>query len=234
MNEATTSDVVLPPTAEKGPTWALVVSGIFHPLLVPTYMFLLLALINPYLFGSNVFGDRRTVLLLLMMVLYTAVIPIISIVIMRLLNMVNSIMMHDKQERIGPLLMVMIIYFWIYYNLSQNNDTPTIFSAFLLGVVISLAVGFVINVIEKISLHGIGMGGLVGMMMIAAWFFRGEGFDLAGGVTLSVGVATLVVVLLAGLVGSARLALGAHDKFQLYAGYLVGFLAQFLGLAFYF
>lgn len=215
------------------PYWALLLSGLFHPLLVPTYMFLLLMLINPFLFGSNEFGNERSMLTLLMMVLYTAVIPIISIIIMRLLNMVGSVMMEDKMERIGPLLMIMIIYFWIYYNLSQEPSTPTIFSAFLLGVVIALAVAFVINVMDKISLHTIGMGGLAGMTMISAWVFRGEGIDV-GALSVSVSIVALVVVFLAGLVGTARLALKAHDHFQVYAGYAVGFMSQFLALAFYF
>ncbi|OAV46011.1 hypothetical protein A3850_018925 [Lewinella sp. 4G2] len=211
----------------------MIVSGIFHPLFVPTYMFLLLVMIKPFLFGSNDFGSERTLLTLLMMVLYTAVIPVISIIIMRLLNMVSSIMMEDKMERIGPLLMVMIIYFWIYYNLSQEPQTPTIFSAFLLGVVIGLAVAFVINVMDKISLHAVGMGGLAGMAMISAWIFRGEGIDI-GSLSISVPLVALIVILLAGLVGTARLALKAHDNFQLYTGYTVGFLSQFIALAFYF
>lgn len=215
------------------PFWALMLSGIFHPLLVPTYMLLLLMAINPFLFGSNEFGSQRSMQTLVMMVLYTAVIPIISIILMRMLNMVNSIMMEDKMERIGPLLMVMIIYFWIYYNLKEEPSTPTIFSAFLLGVVISLAVAFVINVMDKISLHGIGMGGLVGMSMISAWFFRGDGIAI-GSVSLSVTLVALLVVFFAGLVGTARLALKAHDTFQVYAGYTVGFLSQFIALAFYF
>ncbi len=215
------------------PYWALVLSGLFHPLLVPTYMVLLLMSINPYLFGSNDFGNRQSTLTVLMIVLYTAVIPMISVVIMRFLNMLGSIMMEDKQERIGPLLMIMIIYFWVFYNLSQTPSTPTIFSAFLLGVVVGLAITFVINLLEKISLHAVGMGGLAGMAMISAWVFRGEGVSVAS-LTWSVPLIALFVVVLAGLVGSARLALGAHNRFQVYAGYLVGFLAQFLALAFYF
>ena len=227
MSEATQSYPI------PRPYWALALSGLLHPLLVPTYMFLLLMTINPFLFGSNDFGAGQSFITLIMMVLYTAVIPMIAVVIMRMLNMMQSIMMNDKMERIGPLLMVMIIYFWIYYNLSQNGQVPTIFSTFMLGVVIALAVAFVINVMDKISLHGVGMGGLVGMTMICAYVFRGEGMDF-GGFTLSTGLIVLAVVLLAGLVGSARLALKAHDHFQVYTGYTVGFLAQFLALGFYF
>jgi hypothetical protein len=213
--------------------WALALSGIFHPLLVPTYMFALLMLVNPFLFGANGFGERRALLTLLMMVLYTAVIPMVSVLLMVALNMVNSVMMEEKTERIGPLLLVMVLYFWVYYNLSNSNDVPTIFSTFLLGVVIALALTFVINVLDKISLHTVGMGGLVGMLMITMGLFGANGIEI-GGYTVGLGVLLIIGVVIAGMVGTARLALGAHDNVQIYAGYLVGFLAQIVALKFYF
>lgn len=208
-------------------------SGLFHPLLVPTYMFALLMLVNPFLFGANGFGEHRALLTLLMMVLYTAVIPMISVLLMVALNMVNSVMMEEKTERIGPLLLVMVLYFWVYYNLSNSNDVPTIFSTFLLGVVIALAMAFVINVLDKVSLHTVGMGGLVGMLMITMGLFGANGIEM-GNYTVGLGLLLVVGVVIAGLVGTARLALGAHDKVQIYTGYLVGFLAQLVALKFYF
>ncbi|WP_020567160.1 hypothetical protein [Neolewinella persica] len=213
--------------------WALALSGLFHPLLIPTYMYVLLMVVNPFLFGSNDFGNERAVLTLVMMVLYTAVIPMISILLMVALNMVGSVMMAEKTERIGPLLLVMVLYFWVYYNLSQSNDVPTIFSAFLLGVVIALAGAFVINVMDKISLHTVGMGGLVGMLMITMGLFGANGITI-GGMTVGLGLMLLTGVLLAGMVGTARLALGAHDTVQVYSGYIVGFVAQLVALKFYF
>lgn len=220
-------------TASPRPLWAMLLSGVFHPLLVPTMMYVLLVVINPYLFGSNGFNDQRTTLTLIMMVLYTCVIPVIAVVLMRLLNMVNSIHMEDRMERIGPLLLVMVLYFWVYYNFSQSNDVPTIFSAFLLGVVIALALSFTINVMDKISLHAVGMGGLTGMAMISMALFGSQGLHF-GGFTVSLGLLVIAIVLVAGLVGSARLAMGAHTKIQVYTGYVVGFLAQWVALKFYF
>ena len=213
--------------------WALVVSGVFHPLLVATYMFLILMAVNPYLFGVSGLGEKRALILLLMIVLYTAVIPLISVGLMRALDMVSSISMEERSERIGPLLLVMVLYFWTYYNLSQSNDTPTIFSAFLLGVVIALGVAFAINAVDKVSLHAVGMGGLTGMMMVTTWYFGAAGLRL-GELTVNLGVLLLITVILAGLVGTARLRLGAHDDLQLYVGYAVGFLAQAVGLMIYF
>lgn len=217
----------------RGPIWAYVLSGLFHPLLIATYMYVLLLLINPYLFGSNGFVSHTAMLTLLMMVLYTFVIPLVSVLIMWALNMVSSVMMEERTERIGPMLLVMILYFWVCYNLVSNGDTPIIFSAFLTGVTIALSIAFVVNVADKISLHTLGMGGLVGMVMISLAIFGGGGIGI-GGYTLSLGLLLILVVLLAGLVGSARLALGAHTRVQIYAGYVVGFFSQFLAYFFYF
>lgn len=226
-----TTEIPTPVAGNK--VWAYALSGLFHPLLIPSYMYVLLMLINPFLFGANGFGEQRALLTLLMMVLYTAVIPMVSVLLMVALNMVSSVMMADKMERIGPLLLVMVLYFWVYYNLSQNNDIPTIFSTFLLGVVVALAASFVINVLDKISLHSVGMGGLVAMLMITMGLFGANGV-VVGGLTFSLGLLLIVGVLIAGLVGSARLALGAHDSVQIYAGYVVGFAAQLIALKFYF
>ncbi len=212
---------------------ALIISGLFHPLLVPTYIFLILAGVNPYLFGTSDLGEPRAMSNLVLIFLDTFVIPVVAVLIMVKLNMVSSLMMEEKSERIGPLLLVMVLYFWIFYNFSQSNQTPTIFTSFLLGVVIALVASFVINLLDKISLHAVGMGGLVAVAVIMLALFGPNGIGI-GGVTIGLPLLLIVVVLVAGLVGTARLALGAHDRMQLFAGYLLGFVAQFVALKFYF
>ena len=212
---------------------ALVLSGLFHPLLIPTYLFLLLVGINPYLFGTTNLGGERAMSNLVLIFLDTFVIPVVAVFIMARLNMINSLMMHEKSERIGPLLLVMVLYFWIYWNFHQSHQTPTIFNAFLLGVIVSLVVAFVINLLDKISLHATGMGGLVAVCLILLMLFEGGGIAL-GNWTIGTPLLLLLAVVLAGAVGSARLALGEHDRQQLYVGYGLGFVAQFAALKVYF
>lgn len=221
------------PAQPKGPFWALALSGLFHPLLITTYMYVLLVLINPYLFGSSSFFSQATSLVLIKIFLYTFVIPMVSVLIMIALDMISNVMIEDRMQRVGPLLLVMVLYFWVTYNLIKSNDVPQIFSAFMLGVAGALALAFVINVVDKISLHATGMGGMVGMILICLAVFGGRGMQL-GGITLSLGVVLIGIILLAGLVGSARLALAAHDKQQVYMGYMVGFIPQILAYIFYF
>jgi hypothetical protein len=49
---------------------------------------------------------------------------------------------------------------------------------------------------------------------------------------ISINLVLLVSVILAGLVGSMRLWLGAHRPIELYAGFALGLLSQFMALKF--
>ena len=227
------ADYQLPESSPSRNWPALAISGIFHPLLIPTYSFLILAGVNPYLFGTPDLGEPKAMGHLLLIFLNTFIIPTVAVWIMLKLNMINSLMMHEKSERIGPLLLVMVLYFWIYWNFHNSNQTPTIFSSFLLGVVIALVLDFIINLVDKISLHATGMGGLVGVCVIMLGLFGPNGIAI-GSLTLGLPLLVAFSLFLAGLVGSARLALGGHTPMQLYAGYMVGFVAQFVALKFYF
>ncbi|PPK84659.1 hypothetical protein CLV84_3821 [Neolewinella xylanilytica] len=227
------ADIQVPELSSSRHWPALAISGLFHPLLIPTYSFLILAGVNPYLFGTSDLGEPKAMSHLILIFLDTFVIPVIAVLIMAKLNMINSVMMHEKSERIGPLLLVMVLYFWIFWNFNKSSQTPTIFSSFLLGVVIALILVFVINLVDKISLHATGMGGLLGVCIIMLGLFGPNGIAI-GSLTLGLPLLVATVLIIAGLVGSARLALGGHSPMQLYAGYMVGFVAQFVALKFYF
>lgn len=217
---------------------AWVVSVIFHPLLIPTYMLVLLLMLNPYLFGVSSLSDPNSRLLLLLVFLYTFFIPSISVGVMYMLGMVGSVSMPDRQDRIGPYLITGMLYLWVYYNFSQNGTLPPAYTSFMLGSVIALFVAFFINIFSKISAHAVGMGGLLAMVVISMWLYSYGFFAVEirhlGMVEFSTLGLLLVVILASGLVGTARLFLKAHQPVDVYGGYLVGFITQFIALRFVF
>jgi type IV secretory pathway VirB6-like protein len=79
---------------------AVLISIIFHPLLMLTYMVTLLLLANPYLFGVHDISEQTVLILLIF--LTTVVIPGFSVVMMRLLGLIQSVQLEDRQDRIGP------------------------------------------------------------------------------------------------------------------------------------
>jgi len=217
---------------------AQVLSFIFHPLLIVTYMLVLLLLVNPYLFGVNSIGDKASKLLILQVFLSTFFIPAFAVAMLRFTGMVKSLEMKTRQERIGPYIITGMFYIWMFRNFLGSDQVPTAFSSFLLGASIGLFIAFFINIFSKISAHAVGMGGLVGMVVITLLLFSYDTFTihstLVGVVELSMNGVLMVVILVAGMVGTARLLLQAHEPLDLYGGYLVGFASQFIALRFLF
>jgi len=81
----------------------------------------------------------------------------------------------------------------------------------VLGAAISIFISWLINFKWKISIHMVGIGGLIGILI---------GISIRLGADLLIPV--LASVLLAGLLGSSRMRLGAHTESQVYAGLMLG------------
>lgn len=216
---------------------AMGLSVVFHPLLVPTYMLLLLLLINPYLFGVSSPQDEGAKMLLLLVFLYTFFIPAVSFTVMYFLGMIDDIQVKDHHQRIGPYLVTGMLYLWVYYNFSKTGQLPPAYVSFMLGAVIALFLAFIINNFSKISAHAVGMGGLVGMVIISMLWFSYGSFTLelsSGPLEISMLHLLMAVIVAAGAVGTARLLLKAHEPSDVYGGYFIGFAAQFFAFAFVF
>ncbi len=212
--------------------FAHLISIIFHPLLMATYMLMIQLLVNPYLFGINNIGEGKK--LILVVFASTFFLPFFSIVLMKSLGMIKSFEMKDKQERIGPFISTAVFYLWVFKSLASGTGYPTAFAICILGATAALFIDFLINLFYKVSLHATGAGGLVGMVAVMMWMFSYGNFAIgeAQGETVQVSVNLLLIgaIFIAGLVGSARLILGAHQPKELALGYVVGFFCQIAAL----
>ncbi len=211
---------------------ATIVSILFHPLLVVTYMTALLLLINPYQFG--VFSIVEQWKLLLLVLMSTFAMPAFSVVLMRALNMISSFEMPDPKERIGPYIITGVFYLWMFINFKHNPSIPKALTIGMLGATIALFASFFFNNFTKVSAHAAGMGGLVGVAAVNYLYFNFDTFTLHLGTLglfeVSTSFVLVILILLAGLVGSARLALNAHTPGQLYGGFAIGLLSQIIAL----
>jgi hypothetical protein len=207
-------------------------SAIGHPMLILLYILLLMLATNPFLFGVRSMDETRAVVLLISVFASTVLIPGVGVALMKPLGLVNSLELADKQERIGPYIVTGVFYLWLFKNLISLGQTPILYAKFVLGATIGLFLAFFINIFTKISAHTVGMGGLLAMILLLMgnWPDPMAGIPAFGGtVMLSMYYVLIFAVLLAGLVGSARLALRAHDPAQVYLGYVTGFGAVMVG-----
>lgn len=217
---------------------AQIISFVFHPLLILTYMLVILLIVNPYLFGVNSIGDQASKLLILRIFLSTFFIPAFSVAMLRFTGLIKSFEMKDRKERIVPYIITGVFYLWMFRNFLDNSIIPTAYTAFVLGATIGLFIAFFMNIFSKISAHTVGMGGLLGMVVITMLLFSYDTFTLSSTIlgTFQMSMSTILmgVIILCGLVGTARLILEAHEPMDLYGGFLVGFSSQFIALRFLF
>lgn len=213
---------------------AHVFSILFHPLFIMTYMLLLLLFINPYIFGVNGIGDGKSIFYLMHVFISTVLIPGLAVLIMKLLGLVSSIRLDEKEERIGPYIATGIFYLWLTVNFINSSDIPLAYTAAMLGATIALFTAFIFNIFTKVSLHAVGMGGMIGMLIVSMLLFSYGSFSIElpflGQHDIRLRTILLITIILSGIVGTARLILRAHDLSQIYQGFMIGFATQFIAL----
>ncbi len=217
---------LLPTNASMNHSLARILSYLGHPLLILSYMLILMLAINPFAFGAQHMGDKRTVVLFFYVLSTTFLIPGLGISMLKPLGLIRSLEMQEKQERIGPYIIAGIFYLWIFKNFT-SGVVPDLYAKFALGATIGLFFAFFVNIFSKISAHATGMGGFVAMSLLMAFEWPGAVLNL-GPILLSLNALLAIVLVLAGLIGVARLSLNAHTPAELWQGYTAGFAAIML------
>lgn len=194
-----------------------IISFILHPLLLPTYGTLI------YLWANPSLGMGPEALRIKAVIFFNSfVMPAVAIGMMKALGFIKSFEMHDKQERIIPFIATMVFYIWTFMAVKNALQLPYIMVVFILGTVASLMAAFFINLFHKLSIHMVGMGGLLTaciLMMMTS--------------ERSMAVILPAMIVLTGLTATARLYLKAHTPVELYTGFLVGLSGQMVGLLIY-
>jgi len=206
-------------------------SVVFHPGLLICYYLLLLFIVNPYLFGVSNLHDKG--LIIIYVAIISVLFPVIPVVMMYALGLSKSIQLKEKSERTIPLALTGIFYLWLYINMSHNQAIPVAFNIFVLGSVITLFSCFFINLFTKISLHTAGMGGLITGVCIMKYHFSYESFPVRifdAIYSIDTYMAIVVSLVIAGIIGTSRLILSAHNYQDIYGGYMVGIIAQLIAM----
>lgn len=202
---------------------AQAVSYIFHPLLFPTYGAAVVLLVNPHMYGY--FGQKLHIVWLIIVFALTFVFPAIWLIMMKRLEMIDSMELHTSRERIIPFIATITFYLWTTWMFKPggNLKIPANELIFLMMAGASIAgfIGFFINVFTKVSIHTMSAGNMLGL---ALPLIRYSTYDLR--------LLLVLVILIAGAVGTARLILQVHTTRQVLLGYLIGFTAQFLAFTF--
>ena len=195
---------------------AKIISYIFHPLLIPTYVLLVMIQLNPYYFYT--FEAKKAIAI----VAYsTFFFPAIALLLMKKLDFVDSLELPDKQQRIIPMIIAIVCFVWTFLSVKKTGF-PQAYTWFLLGATISLFIAFFINVFHKLSLHITAMSG--GLMAIMMMFFYAQ---------LDANYYFIAAIIAIGAVASSRLYLNAHTAKEINTGFIVGLIGQIIAVNFF-
>lgn len=198
---------------------ARIISLIFHPLLIPTY--LIASLIYMDAFFAFVIPDDARIKIILLVFMTSALFPVMVLFGMYRLRLVTSMRMDSREERLYPYVATSIFFFLTYYLVWKANLSP-VFYYCLLGASILAILTLLINFRWKISAHTVSMGGVIGAFV-----------GLQSVLLIDMLFQLSVSILIAGLVGYARLKVGKHTQAQVYAGYFLGFAVLYLLILYY-
>ena len=201
---------------------ARIISVLFHPLLFPTYGTLLILFTNPNLYGY--FGERVHIVWLIIIFALTFLFPVVWLVMMKRLEMIESFQLETAKERIVPFIATATFYLWTAWmfkpSLTMKVPPNQLIFYMMLGACIAVFIGFFINIFSKVSLHSIAAGSLLGLVLAVVRFST---YDLR--------LLVLSAILLAGIIGTARLILNAHSHREVFTGYFIGFTGQFVAFS---
>lgn len=192
---------------------AKIISILFHPLLIPSFGTALFL----YLFDQ--FNNPEAPRLMGVVAFNSFVMPAIAIAVMKGIGFIDSFEMHDSKQRIIPFIATMVFYIWTFLGVNGTFSMGSHFNILILGAVISLMVAFFTNLFHKLSIHMTGMGGLLMALVLSS-------FNAVQPILPFI----ILVILLSGIVGSARLYLKAHSRKEIFTGFLVGIFGQMASL----
>lgn len=185
---------------------ARIMSMLFTPFYLP-----LVGLVALFLFSyMSLLPLAYKLPMLLTVYISTILMPSLLIHLYRRFQGWTSKELGRKERRIVPYLISILCYFGCFF-LMEYRNTPRVISIILVAALVIQMVCALINVWWKISTHTAAIGGVAGGLVVYSIAFS---FNPIWWLAF--------VILLAGMVGTARMILRQHTLAQVVTGFLVG------------
>jgi hypothetical protein len=206
----------------SAPAWkginipALIITLLFHPLLLFFYSSALLMYFRPEL--KTDYPDAGFWLFVC-----TVLTPLAVIFICRITGIISSLHMQERSDRHLPHLFTFLIYLAACCFFKRLTPLPTLLAAMLAGTTLCLALIGIATLFWKISSHMAGIGGFTAFFSVQYFIENQPGFFSA----------TMVGLLLSLLIAASRYQLKAHSPEQLLAGFFLGFVSVSFSVCFF-
>lgn len=199
--------------------FAQFISVLAHPLFMPSYAFSLLMYTNPYI--NMMISDSTKNIVIIILSLFTILLPILTAVILKQLRVIDNVYMKTTKERKWPFVFT-LVWYYMAFQLLTKLYIPQSFLLLMLGAICAIGLSLIITLRWKVSIHMLGIGGLIGAIIGISHRFQ---FDYSNLIML--------LLVFAGLIGFARLKTHSHNYRQVYIGFLLGFLVEWISVLYF-
>jgi len=199
---------------------ARIISVLFHPLLMATYLLSLLSYYLPSaLYPINIESRNSFLILILLM---TFVLPVLNISFFRIMGSISSFTMFNRAQRVRPFILITLLYGMTTYLFFFKSRISIDDNLFKLMIIIDclVLVATIITLFYKVSIHSLGITGILGILLPLNKVAENNALFIP----------TLVWIVLAGMVMSARLQLDSHTPREVLVGAVTGFSIGFFGM----
>lgn len=188
------------------------ISYFFHPINFPILGSILYFLLLP----EYIFKPQEHLIIAVIFV-GTYVFPIFLLILLKRFGMIESYHMKNIEERKFPtLLFISISYIlgnWLY-----KSTVVDVLSLFYFGYGLVLIFAYIfLHFKIKISLHTAAIGGLIGFLIYFSYYYK-----------INLIILISVFFLISGFIAYSRLRLHAHSIREVFLGYTIGILSQFV------
>lgn len=191
---------------------ARIISMIFTPFYLPVLSLLALFIFS-YMSRLPLIYQLKV---LILTYLFTVLLPTVLIPLYRRYQGWTSFQMGRKERRMVPYIIAIMCYFTCYYLMTVMR-IPQFMANIVVTALAIQVVCALVNIWWKICIHMAGIGGMAGALLAISLVFQ---FNPLWWLS--------VIILVAGLVGTARMILRQHSLRQIVGGFMVGAVCGFL------
>ena len=193
---------------------ARMVSALFTPFSIPFLAFLVLFLFS-YL---SIMPIQYKLIVLGIVYCFTIMIPVLTIFIFKKINGFSAQELGERKKRYMPFFLTIISYVFCLLMMNRLN-IPWYMSGIILSALIVMMICIVVNLKWKLSEHMAGAGAVIGGLVAFSALF---GYNPVWWLCL--------FILVAGMLGTARIILGHHTLGEVLGGFAVGLICSLMVL----
>lgn len=191
---------------------ARVISAIFTPFSIPFLAFLILFLFS-YL---RIMPIQYKLIVLGVVYCFTILMPTLTIFLFRKINGFSPEDLGERKRRFMPFLLTITSYVFCLVMMHRLN-IPWYMTGIILAALIMMVICIVVNLKWKLSEHMAGVGAIVGGLVSFSALF---GYNPVWWLCL--------FILIAGVLGTARIILQHHTLGEVLVGFAVGLICSLL------